>query len=993
MLKLILKQMYRRPKYPLVAGIGIMIAVSLIVGTNIAIDNLVGIEFKNELNKIPVDFVIDKEVNAPMQLPNINRIKNQLFKVKEIKNIEVAWHFHIPNQILSQKSIAGNEEDFDNILKNITEDDVISFTLLGVPSDFGKNVSGITWLSGNINTTQKNSIAIPKSFADEYNLTVGDDFYLVSLHKTFNITTLNFTFLIYSIKLHITGIFVFNQTFQDLFYSLEGNHIIFLTSFSNAYQISVRLTTDYVNNIITKQSSERMHISMSTSSELPSFPAATNTYRIYVFLDRDAVYKVWTLNNVDKKIDIIKNKIYVQLFMDSSYKIKFVASYAINRLKNWTEETKYQLGIFYVPIIIIGTFLSVASINATLENRKKELDILATRGTTESQIKQILIIEGVFIGIISSCLGVILANFFGYTATLMAADKLHIKSSEITYSIPLNFDVLYGFVVGIALALFSAFLVARNIKYVGTNEKRNEEHTDKVKKITSRRLKLLVVGEIVSVYKIISLLLNFSSLSLLYSINEMNFLLMLFVYMFVFVDLIILGPIAPFLFIYCTIRLAFIYMDKVLAKASSMVKYLTKTTLSKIALSDALRHPKRYMMVSFVLSLAISFGVMIPIIHASQVQYQVRIIKVYNGADIHISEISSATKREISELSDKLNVTGVTNFTFIYYVNIELESGPFASLAINPDKYTSIVKDNIAENFSQHGLMNTLQKMKSNITYAMATEDFLRAANKEVGDTVDVSIAVNKTYTTKLKVKIIDTVFILPGVNPTNNAEMGVLLADKLILNSELLKNNSIIDTANFTRAMITYILVDTATEDDAIRVGQYLRNTFRYADVRITKEEVDSLLENPLITTIYNILDIEYFLIFFVATIGIGFVLLTEITERKREFAIMMARGASEKQLFILILKELLILSGASIIAGIITGYLAGAAYIAYITGGNNIIASFTHLRGLTPKIIIPSQVYYVILGSSLSILAVMVIPMYTLRRINIRSLLQSEI
>ena len=183
MLSMVLKQIYRKPKYPLAIGIGIMLAVSMLVGTSIAVDNIANAVLQSKLNEIPVDFLLDKSITRPSALPTTSKLKSRLFKVQEIKSIEIAWHFKIANHILSRQPYEGNESDFASLLENTTEEDIISFTLLGVPSDFGDNVSGITWISGNISTAQNNSIAIPLNFANHYNLSVGDLIYLTALYR------------------------------------------------------------------------------------------------------------------------------------------------------------------------------------------------------------------------------------------------------------------------------------------------------------------------------------------------------------------------------------------------------------------------------------------------------------------------------------------------------------------------------------------------------------------------------------------------------------------------------------------------------------------------------------------------------------------------------------------------------------------------------------------------------------------------------------------
>jgi len=987
MLSVLLKQLYRRPKYPLAIGIGIMLAVSMIVGTSIAVDNVAKTVFKSKLNEIPVDFMLDKYIENPHWLPQADKLKNQLFKVPEIKSIEIAWHFRIPNHILSREPYKGNETDFTALLANITDDDIISFMLLGVPPDFGENTSGLTWVSGNIDTTKNNSIAISEAFASSYNLSIGDIIYLTALYRVFNVSTLNYTFVIQSLKLQITGIYKFNSVFDTLFHALEQNDLIFLTSFANAYNIRTKLSAGYVNNI---EKQEDTNVARQIRTKYGPFPAGTYTYRIYVFLDRDTLYNVWNMNDVNEKIQKIRNAIFVQLFMDAHYDIRFVASGLVEDLANWSDRIKIKLSVFYIPIIIIGVFLSTAVSYAVIENRKRELNLLVVRGADEQQIRINLIIEGAIIGVISSGLGMILASVVGAIISYIVVAKWNIGTLSINLFPVFDVYGIFGFLIGIALVVFSVSLSTRELRTLLPTKEIKKKPT-KITKNTSRTVKLLLVGEILSIYKIIAWLVNFSSITLIYNLKNVNFFLMFLVYIFVYLDFMFLGPLAPILFIYCTIKLIFMYIGRVIIKVSTIIRKITRSTLANIAMNNILHNPKRYLKVSIILSLSIGFGVLIPVAHASQVNYQVRLIKVQNAADIKISTIRAAMKREVTSLEHTLNVTGVNNITFLYYANIYSNGRSDAAFAVNPEKYMYVAKDNIAENFSQNGLETSLKKMRENITYALATEGYLQHNHLKVGDVVNVTVSVNSTTTVNFEVKIIDTIYILPGVGLDF---FGQRLENKIVLNSELLRVNNVIYTSNFTYAMIYYVFVDTETDEDALNVGKYFRDELGFMEVSITKEKIDALTSDPLTATMYSIIDTEYFLIFFMATVGIGFVLLVEITERKREFAVMLARGTTTRQIFLILFIELAFVTFLAIIMGVITGYISGAGYAASSLRGFFPFGIPTNVyRCLPPKIVVPLTVLYVILGAISSLLLVMVIPIVMLNKINIREVIQSEI
>ena len=66
----------------------------------------------------------------------------------------------------------------------------------------------------------------------------------------------------------------------------------------------------------------------------------------------------------------IKNAIFAQLFMDSRYSIRLTASNIVNKLSEWSHQTKYQISFFYIPVVIINAFLTASVSYTMLENRK-----------------------------------------------------------------------------------------------------------------------------------------------------------------------------------------------------------------------------------------------------------------------------------------------------------------------------------------------------------------------------------------------------------------------------------------------------------------------------------------------------------------------------------------------------------------------------------------------------------------------------------------------
>tara|TARA_B100000073_G_scaffold342331_1_gene345241 strand:- start:1839 stop:2900 length:1062 start_codon:yes stop_codon:yes gene_type:complete len=125
-----------------------------------------------------------------------------------------------------------------------------------------------------------------------------------------------------------------------------------------------------------------------------------------------------------------------------------------------------------LPILIIFsliTLVSITNVMATVSllvnERSKEIGILAAQGFQKYQIRNIFLIESGFIGLIGSTIGALLAIFFTFIQTRL---KIIPLPEEVYFmsSLPILFDYNMCFVImslSLLMTVFSSFLPVKNI--------------------------------------------------------------------------------------------------------------------------------------------------------------------------------------------------------------------------------------------------------------------------------------------------------------------------------------------------------------------------------------------------------------------------------------------------------------------------------------------------------------------------------------------------
>ena len=138
-----------------------------------------------------------------------------------------------------------------------------------------------------------------------------------------------------------------------------------------------------------------------------------------------------------------------------------------------------MLGMVSIFIAVILGLLIVYANNFLINRRKKEFGIYMTLGMGKRQISKILLLETIFVGIISLAIGLILGIFASQFMSILVAKLFQADMSEFEFVFSQNACIktcIYFAVMFLAVMVFNTFTISRyKLISLLTASKKNEQ--------------------------------------------------------------------------------------------------------------------------------------------------------------------------------------------------------------------------------------------------------------------------------------------------------------------------------------------------------------------------------------------------------------------------------------------------------------------------------------------------------------------------------------
>lgn len=901
-----LESLLRNAKRSLYALIGIVIALSLISGSWIAVDSSgIGL-LRAAVNGVPVDYVGTSSSNsAEVSNDAVNVTASTDALIESVESIEAATPIISVSTARYMNSSGGFflDESGQNFggslvfLSNSSRHVLDSFKVAGSLPDRG-------------------TVAIPKAIADALDLGIGDDITCVFKHEQYiggksggyvNITYLNITSSISSIwtqpgfeesNLEWFGTAAVYKGDSDIWLGLVSNPIVFNLA-------------DY----------ERTGINRSGSSPLYSV-----SWSYFIWIDRGAVIRIADLPASVDRLSFIQNQLTKKLYpigvtVSDSALIFPLASLDLNL--GGQEPLFLALS---VPLLALGIYLSMVGVDLGMTERRREAAILKSRGASNRQVFGSLIVEASMLGAISGIAGLLLGALVSRFLLGAVASSGGEAVTEVTDFVTSLRTVILCILLGIALMLASSYGPFKRVS-----------ETDVARALhyyspTATQLEYWAGTDIllltVSLWSVVAILLgpDWSDHLGLSWIAEV-------IVDTLFLTGIALLPLLPFFLSLGLVRLLTRGSRRLYSKFAWFVKPWTKD-LHYLVDRNIVRNPRRASNLCVIISLALAFGLFISISMESTMNYEREQVRFDIGSDIKLNaslpKSVSQYAIDASKLDGVAALAGVehavTYSQLILYFDVSGDFNSAPGVVMNSTGYLETVKPS---DFYFIGGGNELLEELSNRDTVLLSKDFADRTGAQVGDTMPM-VALGNAIIYHRDVKVIGLVKGLPGLP-------GV---DGLIDRSTL----SFTSGEDLTGLYYNYgAFINVADGPDPHKVAFAAVKLSERANLTcsstILQDRLSALKREPVFASLAGFLYMEYALSIVTMSIGVGLLIFVAVYDREKELACIMARGSSGGQLRKILMGE----SMSLMILGLVVGSSVGivSAYLFNMLSGQELYSA----------------------------------------------------
>jgi len=889
-----LKSVVRNAKRSLYALIGIVIALSLISGSWIAVDSSgIGL-LRAAVNGVPVDYVgtsIPNSTEDSNDTVNVTASTDAL--IESVESIEAATPIisvSIARYMNSSGGIYLDEsgQNFNGslvFLSNSSRHILDSFKVVGGLPDPG-------------------TAAIPKGVADALHLVIGDNITCVFKHEQYFggksggyviITYLNITSSISSIWTQ-PG---FEKSNQDWFgtttvYVGEGD--IWLGLVSNPVVLNL---ADY----------ERYSINRSASNPLYSV-----TWSYFIWIDRGEVISIADIPASVDRLSFIQSQLSRKL---SPLGVTVSDSALIFPLASLQLNLGGQEPLFLalsVPVLALGIYLSVVGVDLGMTERRREAGILKSRGASNKQVFGSLIVEASVLGAISGIAGLLLGALVSRFLLGAVASSGGEAVTEVTDFVTSTTTVILCILFGIALMLSSSYGPFKRVSE--TDVARALRHYSP----TATQLEYWAGGDIllliVSLWSVVTILLG----------SEWPGHLGLSWIAQVIADAVFLAgiamlPLLPFMLSLSLVRLLTRGSSRLYSKFAWFVKPWTKD-LHYLVDRNIVRNPRRASNLCVIISLALAFGLFISVSMESTMSYEREKVRFEVGSDIKLNaslpESVTLSAIDVSRLDGIAALPGVehavTYSQLVLDFNVAGELHYASGVVLNTTGYLETVRPS---GFYFIGGGSEQLKELGNRGNVLLSKDFADRIGVQVGNTMPMVVLAHAVFE-RWNVTVVGLMKGLPGL-PNVDA----------IVDTNTLTFASDEDLTGLYHNYGAFIDVAGGTDphkvaDAAVRLSERMNLT---CSPTILQNRLDALNREPTFASLANFLYMEYVLSILIMTVGVGLLIFVSVYDRENELACIMARGASGGQLRKILMGESMSLMSLGLVVGASVGI--AAAYL----------------------------------------------------------------
>ena len=882
--------MLRNWKRSLYAVIGIVIALSLIAGSWIAVDSSgIGL-LRAAVDKVPVDFSTYNYNAADINGP---RIAETVAAIESTEHITAAVPFVTmanPSNYMNDSGGLYVTEDRGNhveklvFLLNDSQPLLESFKIAGALPDPG-------------------TAAVPRVIAEALQLDIGDNITFVfelteyeelpDGNQSVNVTYLNMT-------RSVSSIWTQQNPYGSSYLSQDSGSVSLLY----CYNPVVLNFADFP----------------SIESNVTAFnPSLYRNLDYLIWVDRDKVISLANIRTTLDRLDFIQHQLAKKLIQ---YNLSVDQSLLVSPLESLSYELEGRKPLFLalsLPMLALGIYLSMVGVDLGVTERRREAGILKSRGASNRQVFGSLMVEslalGAFAGVAGLVLGVFMSRFL-----LDAVSSLSYEGggeSSIMDFLVSSTTVAACVLFGVALMMASSYRPFKRVSKTDVAEALHHYSPVATELEYKSRTDIILLS--LSVLSVVTILIGLDWPGR----QGWSWILEMIVSI-LFLTGIVLFPLLPFMLSVSVIRLLTRGSRRLYSRFTLLVKPWTKE-LHHLVDKNIVRNPRRASNLCLIISLALAFGLFISVTMESTIWYEREQLHFEVGSDVKLISWNPGvgqSQPDASKLDGLATLPGVESSARYYQVELyfQIPWGAYGGWAaiINVTDYLETVRP--SGFYFVDGGSEVLEELETNGTILL-TESYARDYDLLVGDVLQ-TVASVATYVNgswyydqySFDVIIVGLVKGLPGFTNHNvfieRQSLSFIPDENLTVGGY--QNGAFID------------IEDGADPHDVAETAIDLYESANLSCiVTILEDRIDELYDDPTFASLAGFLYMEYALSIVIMTIGVGMLIFVAVHDREKELACIMARGSSGGQVRKILMGESMSLMALGLVVGASVGLL----------------------------------------------------------------------
>lgn len=893
----------RNRRRSLFAALGIALAMALVSGSLIAVDSSAYGLLRSAVDKVDVDFIangnaaFDSTFNTQPLNNSVSAIES-VDKVLDATPLVSVSDWTPPSQQLQTNYYFGG------------------FCLAFLPSESSRFLKA-EGISGSM--PEKGTVAIPKDVADSFNISVSDTITLSMVRTSYgayNITTGSYdsksTYL--NLTFEVTQIWTQNYSADSVGSHHYGGGAVAASSIRSPrvvlpgiWQTPVVMSIDSFRSVMTSGNSAFIMAGSGVS------------VRYLIWIDRDNVIDLANIDGTVRDITFIQHRLERQGQAFGFYVQESPLVSALQTMKPQLESQKMLFLALSLPVVALGTYLSVVGVDLGITSRRREIGILKSRGASNKHVFFSLILESLFLGtfaaLIGLLMGLVVSRFLLGSALSLSSGAAGGSTYWTDFRLSagaIELTILFG----VGLMLLSSWRPFKRASRTDVAEALHFYSHAATKVEYKPGVDILLLS--LSILSIVSISVGFDWVSN----TSWSWITKMVVTVVMLIGTLIF-PIMPFLLSLSVIRLTTRGPRKLYSKLSWFVKGWTGE-LHQLVDKNIIRNPRRASNIAVMISLAIAFGLFISVTMESRIGLAKEQVKFDVGADIKVTSYTQGSSVNYSALDKLQTIPGANHVAVFESLSLQgavgFGSTTFQTQVLDSSAYRNTVHpSDFYFVHSGKGMLGNLQKNGS----VILTSDFAQRASILVGDPMPVTLEVARSqngsiYQTASYNFVLNVIGLIKGL-----PGLGYLEA---VIDEGTLR--WIPEKDVFASYQTAGALIDVSKGADVPAVAAAAGTVFASVNisstVTTTADQLAALQADPGFGALSDYLYMEYAMSVLIMSVGVGLIIFVAVTDREQELACIMARGSSSSQMRRILMGESITLMILGLSVGAVVGLIS---------------------------------------------------------------------